>query len=317
MKKNKKLLLALSSSALILLTGAYAIARYMVYVILDRNSKHQESTDDLTTDPEDLKKAIIMLTGTDEWKAEVAEIAEDWNITSYDDLKLYARFLKNDSNKFIILCHGFTGSHREMVGRAEHFYRKGYNVLLPDARSHGSSEGTYRGMGYLETKDIKQWIDKIIASNPEAEIVLMGQSMGAATVMMTASTPLPTNVKCVIEDCGYTGVYEEFSQQISQRYHVPSFPIMNIANVLSKKIAGYSFKEASPVNMIKNCHLPILMIHGTEDAVVPYEFLDQLYEAANEPKEKLTVEGAGHCMSMVIETDLYWNTIDSFIEKHL
>lgn len=314
---KKKLLIIITLFLITFFISFYAIADYMVYYILNRKASHQEGTDSLTTDPVLLEKALIMLGGTKGWNEELSEKAEIWNLESYDNLNLYARFLKNDSHNYIILCHGFTGTHHEMIGRAEHFYRNGYNVLLPDARAHGKSEGTYRGMGYLEIEDVKGWIQRIVNIDSEAKIVLFGQSMGAATVMMTASTPLLPQVKCVIEDCGYISVWDVFSKQINIRYHLPSFPIMDIANIISDKKAGYSFKDASPIDMISNCHLPILMIHGEEDSFVPHEYLDMLYEAANEPKEKLSVAGAAHCMSMVIETELYWSTVDSFLEKHI
>lgn len=153
--------------------------------------------------------------------------------------------------------------------------------------------------------------------DPQARIVLFGQSMGAATVMMAAADSLPEQVKCVIQDCGYISVWDEFAGQLKVRYHLPAFPIMNIANVLSKRQAGYSFRDASPLDVIHKCHLPILMIHGEEDTFVPFEYLDKLYEKANEPKHRLSVKEAGHCMSMVKETELYWKTVDDFLEKYL
>lgn len=314
---KKKIIIIVAFICAIFFIGSYLIADYMVYYILNRNAKHQEGTDSLTTDPVLLEKALTMLTGTKEWNTELDEKAETWNIESFDHLNLNAFFLKNDSHNYIILCHGFTGTHQEMVGRAEHFYRNGYNILLPDARAHGESEGIYRGMGYLERADLKGWIQHIVDMDPEANIALMGQSMGAATVMMTASEPLAPQVKCVIEDCGYISVWDVFSKQISIRYHLPNFPIMNLANLISEKKAGYSFKDASPIDMIANCKLPILMIHGQEDSFVPHEYLDMLYEAANEPKEKLSVKGAAHCMSMVIETETYWQTVDTFLENYM
>jgi len=295
----------------------FFIAYCLFYYILDKRASYQESMDAITKDPEEAKIAAVMFAGTEEWREETAHFSKNWYIQSQDSLKLFALFLKNVSHNYVILCHGLTSSHHGMLGRAEHFYRKGFNVLMPDARAHGQSEGLYRGMGYLEKDDLAKWIEKIISIDPDASIVLMGESMGAATVMMTAALDLPAQVKCVIEDCGYTSVWDIFSYQLKLRYHLPAFPFMNLANFISRKKAGYSFKEASPLNHLPECHLPILMIHGTADAVVPYEHMNLLYEKANEPKEKLLVEGAGHCISMVRDTENYWKNIDQFCEKYM
>ena len=302
---------------LIALITALAISCYLFYFILNRHAKYKQSTDVLSKDPEEAKQAIRILTGSDNWKAYFFANAEKWQLQSFDNLQLCARFLGNDSHDYAILCHGFTGSHVEMLGRAEHLHSKGFNVLLPDARAHGESEGLYRGMGFLEKKDLLQWISRIAGKDPMANILLFGQSMGAATVMMTAGQPLPPQVKAVIQDCGYTSVWDVFSEQLKKLYKLPTFPIMHIASLISKKKAGYSFKEASPLEHIARCRIPILMIHGEEDTFVPYAYLDRLYERANSPKEKLVVHKAGHCMSIAKDNKLYWDTVDTFIEKYL
>ena len=300
-----------------LLAICSVVAYCLFYYILDRRATYQESMDSITKDPDEARRAAVMFSGTDEWKDEVHRISKEWYIDSFDGLKLFGLFLEKESHTYVILCHGLTSSYSGMLGRAEHYYRNGFNVLIPDARAHGKSEGLYRGMGFLEKDDLKRWIEKIVSLDPDARIVITGESMGASTVMMTAAEELPPQVKCVIEDCGYTSVWDIFTFQLKLRYHLPAFPFMNIASFLSKKKAGYDFKEASPLNMITDCHLPILMIHGTGDMVVPYQHMELLYERANEPKEFILVEGAGHCISMVRDTKLYWDTIDTFINKHM
>ena len=300
----------------ILIISVYA-ANTLTKTVLDRNYELQQDSSTLSKDPEEAERAVQILCGSKEWREEMKNKGEEWYLSSYDNLKLHASFRRNDSHNYAILCHGFTGSSVEMMGRAEYLYGKGYSVLLPDARAHGQSEGRYRGMGYLEKKDSQGWIAKIVDMDKEANIVLFGQSMGAATVIMTGGEKLPANIKAIIADCSYTSVWDEFSLQIREMYHLPSFPIMNIANVISKYKVGYSFTEASPLAAISKNKIPILLIHGMEDSFVPYTYLDKLYQAAHEPKQKLGIEGAGHCMSVVKDGELYWKTIDHFLELYL
>ncbi|MGN0399703.1 MAG: alpha/beta hydrolase [Blautia sp.] len=188
-------------------------------------------------------------------------------------MKLHGLFLPSIEagvSKYVILCHGYRNDCCELGYYARHFWKKGYSILLPDARGHGESEGNYIGMGWKERKDILEWIDTLCKKDPKAQIVLMGISMGVATVMMTAGETLPSNVKAVIEDCGYTSVWEESHAQIRHYFHLPAFPFLYICSAVSKLRYGYSFKEASALNQIKKCRCPVLFIHGSEDTFVPF-----------------------------------------------
>ena len=65
-----------------------------------------------------------------------------------------------------------------MSNYGKKFYDMGYNVLIPDLRGHGMSEGDYIGMGWDERLDIIDLINYIIDVDKDSEIVLFGVSMG-------------------------------------------------------------------------------------------------------------------------------------------
>lgn len=245
------------------------------------------------------------------------DLSEVLKITSDDGLKLKAWFLKNNSHKYIFLCHGYSGDHKDMTILSLEYYDTGFSVLCPDARAHGESEGNYRGMGYLERKDIKKWMEYIIEKDNKAQIVLYGISMGAATVLMSMCYYHPDNLKCVIEDCGYGSVWEQFASVANNTYHMPSFPIINMASILSKYICKYDFKETSVYEKLKDNKIPCLFIHGEDDDFVPYEFLDKLYNNDSGPKEKFVVKNANHALSKVIDPDGYQKVTRNFINEYI
>lgn len=109
------------------------------------------------------------------------------------------------------MLHGYRGDYTGALCLAEPYYEAGYQVIAPDLRACGESEGSYVGMGWLDREDILQWIDYITVRDPQAEIVIHGISMGAATTMMTAGETTPDAVKAFVEDCGYTSVWDVFS----------------------------------------------------------------------------------------------------------
>ena len=103
---------------------------------------------------------------------------------------------------------------------ARAYQEQGYNTLQPDNRAHGQSEGNYIGMGYLDQYDVLSWIGYILEKDSEAEIVLHGVSMGAATLMMLSGQEnIPDNVKVIIEDCGYTSAKDYLTWKLKRRFH--------------------------------------------------------------------------------------------------
>lgn len=259
-----------------------------------------------------------VLEGDIDWLLNTSNYTDEY-ITSSDNLNLHSYQVKNEneSNKWVIAVHGYTSEGLRMSSYAKNYYDMGYNVLIPDLRGHGSSEGDYIGMGWDDRLDIISWINYILQSNKDAEIVLHGVSMGAATVAMTSGEELPINVKAIIADCGYTSVWEQFSYQLDTLFSLPEFPILNVSSLVGQIRAGYSIKDASAIEQVKKSKTPILYIHGDQDDFVPYFMMEELYNATSSAKEMLTIKDAGHAKASEIDPETYWTTIYNFTNKYI
>ncbi len=244
---------------------------------------------------------------------------DELEVTSYDQLKLKAKFLKakQNSNKVLIAIHGYHSNNlREYANYLKFYHELGFHILLPDNRAHGESEGKYIGFGWLDRLDCIQWIYEMKESFQEPlQIVLHGISMGSATVLMASGEELPEDVKCIISDCGFTSAYEEIKHTMKYT-KVPSI-ILPTATLLSKKRIGYSFKEASTIEQVKKSITPTLFIHGDQDNFVPTYMALDLYNACSAEKDLLIVEGAKHAQSYLVNKDLCEKTIIDFMMNYI
>lgn len=244
---------------------------------------------------------------------------EDLFIKSKDNLNLHNYIIKNKnkSNKWVITVHGYNSNGIYMSSYAKNFYNMGYNIIIPDLRGHGKSEGNYIGMGWHERLDILDLSNYISNTYNNSQIVLFGVSMGAATVMSASGEILPKNVKVIIEDCGYTSTWNQFSYQLKSLFKLPSFPMMYVASIICKFKSGYFISEASPIKQLKKSTTPTLFIHGDKDDFVPFFMLDELFNASPVEKEKLIIHGASHAKASYINSKLYWSSIENFLNKYI
>ena len=308
MKRFKKITISIFIVLLTLFIGGSSLVGVLFYN-LALNANYSKDIIYAEYNDENLNDA-------QKWLEEKSNYSDKY-IESYDKLQLHSYVVTQNSNKWAIVVHGYGGSGKLMSDKSKYFYDMGYNVLIPDLRGHGKSEGDYIGMGWKDRLDIISWINFIIKENPNAEIVLHGTSMGAATVLMTSGENLPSNVKAIVADCAYTSAWDEFSYQLETYLKVPSSYILNVTNMVTKLKAGYSLKEASALESVKKATVPILYIHGDKDKFVPYSMMDKLYDATNSPKEKLTIEGGEHANSDLVSPFLYWLTLEDFLNQYV
>jgi fermentation-respiration switch protein FrsA (DUF1100 family) len=248
------------------------------------------------------------------------EIAE---ISSHDGLKLRAYFAaaKGKNADTVILAQGYAGNGKQLSAFGRFYHEDfGFNVLMPHSRSHGASEGLYSGFGWLDRLDYLRWADWVRERRPGSRIVLHGLSMGGATVMMAAGeSPLPPELRAVIDDCGYTSMEEELRHQMKARFRFASSSLLKAASRVCRRKAGYSFEEVSSVNQLRKSHLPLLVIHGEEDNFVPFSMAKTLFDASPLPgperKEYYTVPGAGHGEAFIANPEMYKKRVAQFIKK--
>lgn len=243
---------------------------------------------------------------------------QEWMIQSFDGLNLVATYIPNPKTvgRLAILAHGLGHSREQMIPYARIFMSLGYDVLMPDARAFGDSQGHTIGYGWLDRLDYERWVTMALAQlGMDVEIVLMGISMGAATVMATSGEPLPENVKAIVEDSGYADLYDEAKFRLTHKFHLPAYPIMPMANQIANARAGYAFKDGRILHQVANGGLPILMIHGTQDQTVPVRNAHALYDQLPQQKGLYLDQDAGHVQAIRTHPDRYQAVVEEFLTE--
>lgn len=245
----------------------------------------------------------------------------DTFITTIDGIRLHGFYVKASvpTRQTAVIVHGYTDNAIRMM-MIGYMYNQdlGFNILLPDLRYSGLSEGNHLQMGWFDRKDVAQWINLLpTLFGDSIEVVVHGISMGAATTMMLAGDPQPEYIKCFVEDCGYTSVWDEFKNELKEQFNLPAFPLLHISNLICKLRHGWSFTEASALKQVTKCKRPMLFIHGENDTFVPTNMVYPLYEAKPQPKELWLVPSEGHARSYHNFPKEYTEKVREFITKNL
>ena len=237
---------------------------------------------------------------------------EDVYIDSFDKLRLHARLYDQKSDTVAILCHGYRGTaYRDFSGGASEVLHLGYNVILIDERAHGASKGHSITFGIRETKDVIKWVE--YARNrfgKDIKIVLIGISMGGATVLMCADK-IEGDVK-IIADCPFSAPNIMLKETIKSLKLSPSFfyPILNLSALI---FTHTNMNKLSAYDAVNNTNHPILIIHGDHDQVVPHHISEDLYKKHPDKIQYELFPGANHGMSYLVDKPRYQQLIKDFL----
>lgn len=254
------------------------------------------------------------------WTKEVRSMPhEDMEITSHDGLTLRGKYYEYEAGAPVeILFHGYKGNaERDLCGAVERAFKVRRSALIVDHRAAGLSDGHVISFGINERRDCLGWIKKVIERfGSDVKIVITGISMGAATVMMAAGEDdLQGNVISVLADCGYTSPKEIISKVVKDM-KLPARVFYPFIKLGARIYGRFDLEEASPIEAMKKCSVPIVFVHGDTDDFVPYDMSVRLCEAcASEKKILMTVKGAGHGLAYPVDRDGYVNRLNEIYDE--
>ena len=193
------------------------------------------------------------------------------------------------SSGTVLIIHGLWDSKGRFFHLGELMARRGFDVVMPDLRCHGSSTGEYTTFGALEKRDLAALMNHLRATGDvRGPLSVFGFSMGAAiAVQYSAIDPL---VRGTVAAAPFAD-----GPSITRR----AVPLMSKGKfqavwARAAEIAGFDPDDTSTVEAARRLRCPLIVIHGRIDLVVPYSHGRAVYEAAPQPKRLYTVPWAGH-----------------------
>ena len=297
---------------LVLLILAILAVSYAAYRIPFYHPKHDESPYDLPPEEQYApyrESMTALITELDAVPFEPVEIA------AYDGAKLFGRYYHtSDGAPLLIGFHGFKSTAlRDMCGAGRLGRQLGMDLLLVDQRAHGKSEGTTICFGVKERFDCVNWARYAAGRWPGRPIVLMGVSMGAATVLMASDLELPGEVRGIIADCPYSdpsAIIKKVGRDSMGAASILLYPFILLG---ARLYGGFGLTAAAPRKAVRHAKVPILLIHGEDDRFVPCEMSQEIFDACTGEKTRVTIPGAPHAIAYVLDPDKYGQAVDRFL----
>ena len=224
-------------------------------------------------------------------------------LTTSDGVNLSAWFVPAtgegpaEARATVLLAHGLLDRKETLLNLVPWLHKAGYHVMLFDFRGHGASDKRPTTVGRKEALDVQAALDWLQAEGVGGSVGGLGMSLGAAALVNTAAQD--SRLDALVLD----SLFADWSDtDFARDYRLP--PDWLVPGV------------PSPVELMPEIHVPVLIIHGTADILTKVNHALRLYEAANEPKT-LWINDSGHAWSAWTYPVLYQQKVLDFFAESL
>ena len=235
-----------------------------------------------------------------------------------DDIQLHAWYIPAPlpSAGTILYLHGVGDNKCAGIPLAKIFHDHGFNVFLYDSRAHGMSGGKYCTYGYHEKFDVRLAIDFCIKKwNIKEKIGLFGTSMGAAIAVQAAA--IEPRISAVVAEGCFTNLRTITVDYQKRLLRIPWHFLRNFVMKRSEYLAHFRHRDISPMQSLAAVHVPILFIHGKNDSLIRYQYSEELFAVASEPKELYLIDDANHGNIHQVAQREYEERVVGFFERWL
>jgi alpha-beta hydrolase superfamily lysophospholipase len=204
-----------------------------------------------------------------------------------------------------LICHGFGTNRYEGQDLLPWLAAAGFGALLFDFQAHGESEGRFTTVGLREVDDVLSAVEYAQArAGPGVPLVGLGFSMGASALILAAArTPA---IRALVLDSPFATLLRAVSRSFRVFFRLPPRVFTRPTIWFAERLTGGRIGDVQPVLAIGDlAPRPVLIIQGTDDAIVDPDDSVLLFAAAGEPKSLWRIDGAGHVEARCLAPDEY------------
>jgi uncharacterized protein len=228
--------------------------------------------------------------------AELGLAYEELALRSEDGVRLHGWFLPVKGSRLsVLVCHGNGGNVSHRLDRALLMQsRLNVSVLLFDYRGYGASEGSPDEAGtYRDARAAWRWL--VEREHGPGRVVLFGESLGSAVALQLA---LEKDARALVLESPFASIPE------MARAVYPFLPLWPFVRT-----------RYDNVGKVAALRMPLLVLHGDRDEVVPFAQGRRVFERAPEPKRFFAIPGAGHNDTYAVGGDAYWHALRGFLDE--
>ena len=299
-----------------IIIGLFIVGYFILYMVYRTAFLRSEKPSSLFTikftSEQEKKKNIILKELVVYYKKPSEEIFID----SFDDLKLYGKYYHLDDKSPIVICfHGYKGNmYDNQIGIKKICFENNFNLLMVNHRSHGKSEGKSISFGINERRDVQFWANYMAKRFPKNKIILVGTSMGGASVLMASDLALPNNVCGIIADCPFNSPLDVVRGYLTKK-KIPLNLGLNIVCMSALLVGRFNIKSRDSLSSVKKSKVDILLIHSEEDSVVPCDCSKNLHDKSRNNTTLEIFTGADHGVSYLSDSERYTNIFLNFVKR--
>ena len=227
---------------------------------------------------------------------------------------IYAELLKNPAgtSKYIILSHGYTDNRMGSLKYVQMYLDLGYNCIIYDLRGHGENETAFTTYGIREGNDLKCIINDTLSRYSDlTQLGLHGESLGAATTITCLK--YKPDISFAVADCGFSDI-ENVLKEGYRNAHVPVF-LVDLADIGARIRYHYALKDMRPIDSLDDNTIPVLFIHGADDAFILPQNSEDMYNRTKGIREYHLISKAGHAESILTDPESYKQFVEDFLNS--
>ncbi len=208
----------------------------------------------------------------------------------------------------VVHFHGNGGNITSQWGFSAWLAREGFNVFILDYRGYGASKGRPSESGAVEDAVASlRYVRGRPDVNPE-KIIVFGQSLGAA-IAVAAAALSPNGVRAVVLESPFAS-YRSIAREKLSEFWLTCPIRWPLSFLVSDR-----YRPSRMIRLLP--HVPVLIVHGSSDKIVPYAEGARLYEAARSPKELWTVPGGRHVQAFTVHGAKFRPRLIRFLDRAL